>query len=164
MKLKDEKVSKKSRKPTISIVMYVVASIVAIAGVTLLVNNIIFFRNTVTQYVAQGYDHDMVTSQLIPSQLLPGICEPVALYGGIAFALLGAGIINEKTSKCLTLLTKVDDCNNVVEESILLEESALKENDSDIQNEEVTEQEEIVEEVIQETKEEVIQGIKEEII
>lgn len=146
MKLKDEKVSKKSRKSPITIIMYVVASIVAIAGVTLLVNDIIFFRKAVDQYVAQGFERSMVTSQLIPSQLLPGICETVAVYGGIAFALLGVGSINEKTSKCLTLLTKVDNCNDVIEESILLEEDTLKENVSDVQNEEVTEQEETEEE------------------
>lgn len=155
MKLKEKKVSKKSKKTGISITMYVVASIVAIAGVTLLVNNIILFRNAVTQYVAQGYDYAMVTSQLIPSQLLPGICEPVALYGGIAFALLGVGRINENTSKCVMLLTEVDDCNDVIEESILLEESTLEENIDDVKNTETSGQEEIVEEVIQETEEEV---------
>ncbi|WP_179632118.1 hypothetical protein [Clostridium peptidivorans] len=155
MKLKDEKVSKKSRKPSISTIMYVVASIVAIAGVTILVNNIILFRNTVNQYVAQGFDYAMVAKQLIPVQLLPGICEPVALYGGMSFALLGIGAINKNTSKSLILLTKGDDCNDIIEESILLEEDTLKENVSDIQNEEVTEQEETKEEATQETAEEV---------
>lgn len=156
MKLKEKKVSKKSNKTAISITMYVVASIVAIAGVTLLANNIILFRNTVAQYVAQGYDYAMVTSQLIPSQLLPGICEPVALYGGVAFALVGVGRINENTSKCVMLLTEVDDCNDATEESILLEESTLEENNCNEENIEITEQEEILDEVIQEIEKEVI--------
>lgn len=153
MKPKDEKVSKKSRKSHVTIFMYVVASIVAIAGVTLLVNNIILFRNTVNQYVAQGYDYNMVTSQLIPSQLLPGICESVGVYGGIAFALLGVGAINDKTVKCLMLVAKVDNSNDVVEESILLEKGSSDENAHSVTNTETTKQEEIVEEVIQETEE-----------
>lgn len=153
MKLRDEKVSKKSRKSPVTIIMYVVASIVAIAGVTLLVNNIILFRNTVNQYVAQGYDYNMVISQLIPSQLLPGICESVGVYGGITFALLGVGTINEKTSKCLILLTKVDNSNELVEESILLEKGSSDENADNIANTETTEQEEIADEVMQESEE-----------
>lgn len=153
MKLRDEKVSKKSRKSPVTIIMYVVASIVAIAGVTLVVNNIILFRNTVNQYVAQGYDYKMVTSQLIPSQLLPGICESVGIYGGMAFALLSIGAINEKTSKCLMLLTKVDYCDDAVEKNILLEESKLQDDINNIGNIETAEHNETVHEVMQETEE-----------
>ena len=121
MKRKDKNLSKKSGKFIISIVLYVVASVVAIAGVALIVNNIFLFKNTVSQYVAQGYSAQTVMNELMTSQLLPGILEPVAVYGGIAFLLLGAGIINKKVSKCLTLLTKVEVCNNVIKESILEE-------------------------------------------
>ncbi|WP_186428610.1 hypothetical protein [Clostridium sp. BSD9I1] len=157
MKVKDEKVSKKSKKSTVTITLYIIALIVAIAGVTLLVNNIILFRNTVNQYVAQGYDYALVTSQIIPSQLLPGVCESVAVYGGIAFALLGIGAINEKTSKCLMLLTKVDDCNDAAEESILLEESKLQDDINNIQDIETAEYNETTQEVMQENEEEAIE-------
>ncbi|KGK81735.1 hypothetical protein [Clostridium sp. HMP27] len=157
MKVKDEKVSKKSKKSTVTITLYIIALIVAIAGVTLLVNNIILFRNTVNQYVAQGYDYALVTSQIIPSQLLPGVCESVAVYGGIAFALLGIGAINEKTSKYLMLLTKVDDCNDAAEESILLEESKLQDDINNIQDIETAEYNETTQEVMQENEEEAIE-------
>jgi len=158
MKVKDEKMSKKSKKSTVTIIMYIIALIVAIAGVTLLVNDIILFRNTVNQYVAQGYDYALVTSQLIPSQLLPGVCESVAVYGGIAFALLGIGAINEKTSKCIKLLTKVDDCNDTIEKSILLEESKLQDDIDNIENIETAEHNETVQEVMEETEEEAIEA------
>jgi hypothetical protein len=141
MKLKDKNVSKKSRKFSISIVLYIVASVVALVGVTSLVNNIFLFRDSVNQYVAQGYPVATVIKQLIPSQLLPGIFEPIAVYGGIAFILLGAGIVNKKVSKCLILLTKVDVCNDAIEESI------LEQNGVDIETTETTEQTETVEEV-----------------
>ena len=141
MKLKDKKVSKKSRKSSISTVLYVVASVVALIGVALLVNNIFLFRNTVNQYVIQGYPAATVINQLIPSQLLPGIFEPIAVYGGIAFILLGVGKVNKKVSKCLILLTKDEVSSNTIEENIL-EQSVV-----DIENTETTEQIEIVEEV-----------------
>lgn len=105
MKLKNKD---KSKKFSISIVLYIVASVVALVGIASLVNNILLFRNSVNQYVAQGYSVATVNKQLIPSQLLPGIFQSIALYGGIAFVLLGAGIINKKVSKCLILLTKID--------------------------------------------------------
>ena len=118
MKLKDENVSKKSRKCSISIVLYVVASIIALAGVALLVDNIFIFRKAVNDYVAQGYAIDVVYKQLIPAQLLPGIFEPIAVYGGIALILLGISKLNKKISKCLVLLTKVNACNDVIKENI----------------------------------------------
>ena len=73
--------------------------------------------------------------------MLPGIFEPIAVYGGIAFVLLGVGIVNKKVSKCLILLTKVDVCNDTIEESI------LEQNGVDVENTETTEQTETVEEV-----------------
>jgi hypothetical protein len=128
MKLKNKDKSKKSRKFSISIVLYIVASVVALVGVASLVNNIFLFRDSVNQYVAQGYPVATVIKQLIPSQLIPGIFEPIAVYGGIAFVLLGAGIINRKVSKCLMLLTKVDVGNDTIEESILEQNSVDVEN------------------------------------
>lgn len=133
MKPKDKNVSKKSRKFSISIVLYIVASVVALVGVASLVNNIFLFRDSVNQYVAQGYPVATVIKQLIPSQLLPGIFEPIAVYGGIAFVLLGVGIVNKKVSKCLILLTKVDVCNDTIEESI------LEQNGVNVENTETTE-------------------------
>lgn len=141
MKLKEKNASEKSTGFSISIVLYVAASVVAILGVALLVNNIFLFRSSVNQYAAQGYPAATVLKQLIPSQLIPGIFEPIAVYGGIAFVLLGIGIVNKKVSQYLTLLTKGDVCNDTVEESI------LEQNVVDIENTETTEQIENVEEV-----------------
>ncbi|MDF2880489.1 MAG: hypothetical protein K0R54_1046 [Clostridiaceae bacterium] len=126
MKLKDKNLSKKSKKSSISVLMYVFASIAALVGIAALANNIILFRTTVAQYVAQGYDTATVNKLLIPSQLLPGIFEPIAVYWGIAFVLLGAGILNEKISKCLGLLTKWEACNGSLEEDIYVQSSADK--------------------------------------
>lgn len=138
MKAKNKNVPEKLGKSSISIVMYSVASVVAIIGIALLVNNILLFKSTVNQYVAQGYTAATVTTELLKSQLLPGIFEPVAVYGGIAFVLLGVGIVNKKVSKCLMLLTKVEDGNDTIEESIV-EENIVEQNDGYLENAEMTE-------------------------
>lgn len=117
MEIKDKK--KKSRKWSISNVLYIAASIIALAGVALLVDNIMIFRKAISEYVAQGYPIDTVTNQLIPSQLIPGVFEPVAVYGGIAFILFGIGKINKKVSRCLILLAKADTSNNTIKENSL---------------------------------------------
>lgn len=101
---KRDKALMKSKRPAGSIVLYVAAIVVTIIGVAYLVTNIVLFQNSVAQYVAQGYAAVDVTSQLLPSQLLPGIYEPIAVYGGIALILFGAGMINQKISKCLKML------------------------------------------------------------
>lgn len=122
MKLKKNNETVKIKKPTSSITLYIAASIVALIAVALLIINILSFRDTVTAYVAQGYATADVLKQLVPSQLIPGIFQPIAVYGGIAFVLFGAGIINQKISKCLILLTKVELDNNNAEKNILVED------------------------------------------
>lgn len=95
----------KEKRLISSTVFYVAAIVTALIGTGLLINNVILYSKNVTQYVAQGYAVDTVISQLLPSQLIPGVCEPIALYGGIALLLVAAGIINKKVSKCLETLT-----------------------------------------------------------
>lgn len=128
MEVKGKNVSKKSKKSVISIMLYVVASVVAIVGVALLVNNVFLYKTNFNQAVAQGYSAATVRNALVTSQLLPGIFEPIGIYGGIAFLLLGVGMVNKKVSKCLILLTKAEVCNDIVEEDIVDENVASVEN------------------------------------
>lgn len=94
----------KSKTPVFSIVLYVIASVEALITVACLANNIYVFKDSLSTYVAQGYQSSVVLKQLIPTQLLPGIFEPVGAYGGIAFLLFSAGLINKKLSLYLALL------------------------------------------------------------
>lgn len=105
MKLKRKE---RSRHPISSIVLYIVSALTALIAIAFLVNNVILFKNNVSQYVAQGYSSAEVIQQLLPAQLLPGIFEPIAVYGGIAFILLGVGIINQKVTECLKMLAKAE--------------------------------------------------------
>lgn len=103
----------KQKKPVLSIILYLASAVVAILGTAFLINNVLLYSNSVTQYVAQGYSLDMVTAQLIPSQLIPGVLEPVCIYYGVALLLAAAGVINDKLTKCLAELTK-----NLTDEAI----------------------------------------------
>ncbi len=118
MKNKGKDVSKSRNKSAFSTGMYVAAIGVAMIGVALLVNNIYLFKNTVNQYVTQGYPTATVMKELIPS-MLPGMFEPIAVYGGIAFLLFGVGKVNKKVSKCLLLLAKVEVSSDIIEENIV---------------------------------------------
>lgn len=102
---------KRSKRPGSTTVLYIGAIIVTIIGIAYLVTNIILFQKTVAQYTAQGYTAATVISQLLPGQLLPGIYEPVGVYGGIALIMFGAGIINHKISRCLSMESGVETEN-----------------------------------------------------
>ncbi|URZ00414.1 hypothetical protein [Clostridium felsineum] len=99
--MENMKVSSKQSKA--SIVLYIAAAVVAIIGIALLVDNIVVYKKALSQYVAQGYKAATVNAQLLPQQLLPEIFNAIGLYGGIAVALVGAGIVNNKISRLLSL-------------------------------------------------------------
>lgn len=141
MKHKNKDVLEKSTKNSILIALYIAAALVALLGVALLVNNILIFKSTLAQYVADGYPAAVVAKNLIPQQLLPGIFEPMAVYGGIAIILIGVGITNKKISKCLLMLNRVENQDDPVEESITEEDVA------DFENIKTIEQTETVQEI-----------------
>ncbi|MGH4122911.1 MAG: hypothetical protein ACREV6_08285 [Clostridium sp.] len=128
MGIKEKNASKKSKGSSISIVMYLVASVVAMIGVALLVNNILLFKSTVSQAVAQGYDIATVRKALLTSQLLPGMFEPIGIYGGIAFVLFGVGKVNKKVSDSFMLLSKSEIEHDVIEENNVVEKNTIEEN------------------------------------
>lgn len=132
-KSKRAKELKRSKRPTGSIVLYVASIGVAIIGVAYLVTNILLFQKSVAQYVEQGYAVADVTSQLLYSQLLPGIYEPIAVYGGIALILFGAGMINHKLSKALKMLGKIEAEGTLLE----LDETETETETSKVETEEV---------------------------
>jgi hypothetical protein len=141
MELKEKSVSEKNKKSTGSIVLYVAAVVVALIAIALLISNVTLYYKTVAQYVAQGYKAADVSKQLIQTQLLPGIFDPIAVYGGIAFVLLGVGMINQKVSKGLIMLTKTDAHDFVSEEGALQEDAANVENSEVLRQPETIEQE-----------------------
>lgn len=114
--MKKSKKSGKSRVPFSSIILYIAAVISFLIAAAALVNNIILFKDNIEHYVQQGYPFAEVFKGLLPSQLLPGIFEPVAVYMGIALVLFAAGLINQKVSKLINLLVNSDVPENTESE------------------------------------------------
>lgn len=136
------KEKKENRKfPISSIVMYSIGTIAALIAIAALVNDVRLFKATVSQYVAQGYAAKDVASVFLAQQLLPGIFQAVALYGGIAAILIFGGIINTKLSKCLKVLNKEEACENIIEN---IEECEACEETTDLENENIKQCEETI--------------------
>lgn len=93
-----------------TIIFYVAAVIVLLIGAAYLVINVRYYNTMVAGYVAQGYAAADVTSQLIPQKLLPGIFEPVGLFGGIAAVLWGIGLLSQKLSLVLAFNDSICCC------------------------------------------------------
>ena len=130
MELKEKNRAENTKPPVSSIVLYVAFSVTALLALASLINTIIIYGDNVAHYVKMGYPAAEVTKQLVRTQLLPGIFESIAITGGIAIILLGAGIINHKISKCLILLNKNEVSNEAAEELVLEENMPAEGTDS----------------------------------
>lgn len=84
---------KKKKSPKIAMTLKIGGMVVWLLGLASLVNNIIIFKTSIEQYIEQGYPKEMVMQAMVPSQLLPGIFEPIALYGGLGFLIFAVGVI-----------------------------------------------------------------------
>ena len=124
MDLKNKSSQGKSKKSAFSVVLYVIASVVALLGIALLIVDFFIFKTAVAQYVAQGYTAAVVMRSLIPSQLLPSILQDIATYGGIAFILIGLGIVNTKISKLLPDHKNTETDDKAIEENTAADETA----------------------------------------
>jgi hypothetical protein len=132
----------KTKTPVSSIIMYSFAVVIGIIAIIYLVLNVKLYISSVAQYVAQGYEKADVIKQLIPAQLLPGIFQPVALYGGVAFILFAAGIINKNISRLLSLSFEEVTTNdaNIEEKEENIEAAAQPETSEQIAEAETTEE------------------------
>jgi hypothetical protein len=101
----------------------VTSGLVFLIGVASLVNHLMYFYTTLTQYVAQGYEQSEILKSLIPGQLLPGVFEAVALYMGIAAALFGLGMVNQKLS-IQSVPLSASDQEGVLAETAIDQETA----------------------------------------
>jgi len=139
----ESNVKKVSKKSAISITLFVAAIVVAILGVALLVVNIYLYKTSFSQAVAQGYAAATVRKALITSQLLPGILQPIGIYGGVALLLLGLSKISDKVSKCLMVLTNTElraggiqeICVDKVDQNVVNSENIETTNPSEIPDE-----------------------------
>lgn len=104
--MKKDKTSAKNKRPRSTVALYSAATIVALIAIAYLTNNLLLFKDTLNHYIAQGYTTSEVIKGLLPNQLLPGIFEPVALYGGVAALLFAAGSLHARISHVLTTISR----------------------------------------------------------
>lgn len=91
--------NERAKRPISTTFLYFCSGFVTLIAIAFLVTNVILFKENLAQYVEQGYPSAEVLKLLVPNQLLPGIFEPVAVYGGIAVLLWSVGLISQKVSK-----------------------------------------------------------------
>jgi Sec-independent protein translocase protein TatA len=142
--MKKTKMSRKSRLPLSSIILHTAAAIIFLIAIASLVNNIILFNDNVKHYVEQGYTFTEVLKGLAPSQLLPGIFEPVAVYMGIAFLLFGTGLINQKVSTLIKSFAEIkpeNEQDSGAMETVVQEEAAGEEIKDNTETTEISENE-----------------------
>lgn len=133
-----------------TILFYVAAVVVLLVGAAYLVVNVQYYNSMVAGYVTQGYAAADVTAQLIPQKLLPGIFEPVGIFGGISAVLFGIALISQKLSAILAFNNSICCC---CEEESATEEAATDEAVPAKESTETTEQPEtVVEDAVTEEK------------
>ena len=120
MKTEEKTALTKNKKSSLSIALYVGGAIVALVGIALLVTNLKLYSDTVSQYVAMGYDANEVTTQLLPSQLLPTIFQAIGLYGGLSMVLFCMGLAYQKFTN-FTLQSANDEAVIAAPETTLSE-------------------------------------------
>ncbi|WP_205666539.1 hypothetical protein [Aminipila luticellarii] len=149
MTIKNKEGYGKSKKFSISKLLYVIAAIVALLGIAILADDIFLFRTTVAQYAMQGYPAAEVMKQLVPAQLLPGIFEALALYGGMAFALVGIGTANKKLSDHMAAVNfEFEEGEEIYwpeEEELIEAESEKEEEEAQEENQNLKEETEVKE-------------------
>ena len=120
MKTEEKTALTKNKKSSLSIALYVGGAIVALVGIALLVTNLKLYSDTISQYVAMGYDANEVTTQLLPSQLLPTIFQAIGLYGGLSMVLFCMGLAYQKFTN-FTLQSANDEAVIAAPETTLSE-------------------------------------------
>ncbi|WBL48665.1 hypothetical protein [Clostridium estertheticum] len=136
----EHNVKNTTKKSAFSILLFISAIIVAILGVALLVDNIYLYNTSFAQALTQGYPAATVRKALMTSQLLPGIFQPIAMYGGVALILVAVGKTSNKVSNCLTVLTQKEICDDVTHEYC---EEQIDQDVANVENIETTNPEEI---------------------
>ena len=108
----------KIKRPKIAIALKIGGVVVGLFGLAALINNILIFKNTIEQYLEQGYPQEMIMEAMVPTQLLPGIFEPIALYGGLGLLMFAVGVA---VCALLSREETVEEVVEVVEEEEVVE-------------------------------------------
>lgn len=87
MKKVIEQKQQKEKRVIYAKFLFAAATVVAIIGVVALSSAIYQFCYYIKEYTSQGYSAALVVKSLLMTQLVPGVADSLALYGGIALIL-----------------------------------------------------------------------------
>ncbi len=136
-----------SKTPAASIIFYILAVVLCIAAAAFLIREVLFYRSSVDQYVAQGYTQAEVAAQLGPQQLFPDIFQSVLMFG-VSALLWGAGLINTKAAKVFGALTFAETHteSEVIADSVEIGENAFESENTEVLAKDMVEEDTSVEE------------------
>lgn len=90
MKIVIEKKPKKDKNTKYAKFLFVAAFVIALVGVAALTSTIYQFCYYIKEYTAQGYATAVIVKSFLMTQLVPGIADSIALYGGVSIILFTA--------------------------------------------------------------------------
>ncbi|NMC56058.1 MAG: hypothetical protein GYA50_02400 [Eubacteriaceae bacterium] len=90
MKIVIEKNPKKNKNSVYAKFLLVAAFVIALVGVAALTSTIYQFCYYIKEYTAQGYSTAVIVKSFLMTQLVPGVADSLALYGGVSIILFTA--------------------------------------------------------------------------
>ena len=160
--------TKNKKKKITSKSLRVYAIIFLVVGAVYILSGIYSFFTTVNGYISQGYATSEVLTYLLPSQFLPTVVEPLAIFGGFALLLFGVSEVlsrfiseDEETVNDMEIIEEaseaeaVEDTKEEVQDE---EENVNEDNKSEENNEEIVE-DDVIEENTETSDEEAVEDI-----
>lgn len=167
--------TKNKKKKITSKSLRVYAIIFLVVGAVYILSGIYSFFTTINGYVSQGYATSEVLMYLLPSQFLPTVIEPLAIFGGLALLLFGVSEVLSRLNSDDNEIVDEQEAAEEIEETEVIEDEKEEIKDEEVNvnedakeaedNEEVIEDnslEENVETADEETKEDVVETESEE--
>lgn len=90
MKIVIEKKPKKDKNSIFAKFLFVAACVIALIGIAALTSTIYQFCYYIKEYSAQGYEISVIVKSFLMTQLVPGVADALALYGGVSIILFTA--------------------------------------------------------------------------
>lgn len=157
--------TKNKKKKITSKSLRVYAIIFLVVGAVYILSGIYSFFTTVNGYISQGYATSEVLTYLLPSQFLPTVVEPLAIFGGFALLLFG---ISEVLSRLGSENNDIVNENDVTEEALeteVIEDVQEEAKDEEVNvSEDVSDNEEVIEtDVLEEDAETTDKGTEDDV-
>ncbi|GEM_PF-6812202 len=127
MKTVIEKKPKKDKNSIFAKFLFVAACVIALIGIAALTSTIYQFCYYIKEYSAQGYEISIIVKSLLMTQLIPGVADALALYGGVSIILFTARKIYIKIFDADKQEIKIEDADKDVINNAEIKEKEVNE-------------------------------------